>query len=181
MDINQIYTDIQELNNLIYLINKRDTSAIEELNRLYRIVFGETVTAGCSNCHIKAFRKLTDLTIQDLSIMQEQKFKIKKGVLVEYPFRSGRFFSAALGITNELATEYLKAYPQKVTKFEVYPGSESESGALDLSSVSGKDSQNDLSKMNKTALQAEYLKTFDVAADESLTKAQLKEAIEKAD
>lgn len=167
MDINQLFADIQELNNLIYKINKREPSAISELNRLNRILFGEVVTAGCSNCHIKAFRKLTSLTISDLKAMENQKFKIKKDVLVEYPFRSGQFFSSALGVSNELAIEYLTNHPDKLSQFEVYPGSESESKELD--------------KMNKTELQAKYKSIIGSDPDDSLTKKELIEAIKEAD
>jgi hypothetical protein len=187
MNTEEVFLQLQALNGLIIKITKREPEAIAELNRLYRILYGETVTAGCSNCHIKAFHKLTSLTIDDLNTMNDQNFKIKKGVLVEYPFQSGQFFSAALGVSDELATEYLTAHPQMIEQFEVYPGSESESKELDLSlletpadlSENGDDENGEkpLSRMNKTELQSEYLKVLGTQPDEELTKAQLTEAI----
>lgn len=132
MDVKKIYDDIQNLNNLIYQINKREYKAIEELNRLHRIVFGETVTTGCSNCHIKAFKKLILITIKELQEMADQKFKIKKEHLIEWPAGSGSFYSSKLGISDEVATAYLDRFPKHLDKFEVYPGSESESKELKL-------------------------------------------------
>ena len=134
MTANEIYEDIQGLENLIYKINKREPLAIKELNRLHRIVFGEPVFADCSNCHIKAYKKLLSLTILDLQIMENQKFKIKKDALIEYPFRSGQFYSAKSGISDENAIAYLSEFPKLIKNFEVYPGSESKSKELDLSS-----------------------------------------------
>jgi hypothetical protein len=178
MDIEETFRGIQGLEDLVYQISKREPAALEELNRLYRIVYGETVTAGCSGCHLKAYKKLTSLTINDLQEMEDQDFKIKQGVLVEYPFRSGQFFSSALGVTNELAVEYLTEHPAMIDQFEVYPGSESESKELDLSLL-GSPVGTDLSKLNKTGLQAEYAKAFGNAPDEALTKAELIKAIEE--
>lgn len=110
--------------------------------------------------------------------MENQDFKIKKGILVEYPFRSGQFFSAALGVSNELAIEYLTAHPSKIDQFEVYPGSESESKKLDLSSLAKEEKS--LDKMNKVELQAKYNQVLSADADESLTKKELIEAINAA-
>jgi hypothetical protein len=177
MNIEETFQDIQALETLVYQISKRQPAALAELNRLYRIVYGETVTAGCSGCHLKAYKKLTSLTINDLQEMENQDFKIKKGVLVEYPFRSGQFFSSALGVSNEVAVQYLTEHPSKIDQFEVYPGSESESKELDLSSLQVVST--DLSKLNKTGLQAEFAKAFGEAPDEALTKAELTKAIQE--
>lgn len=135
MDVNTTYTEIQALELLIYAINKREKSAIAELNRLHKLVYGETVTAGCSNCHIKAFKKLLSLTKQDLENMENQNFKINKDSLIEYPARSGEFYSSANGIEDAKAVELLKEYPQLVSHFDIYPGHED--GKLDLSKVKG--------------------------------------------
>lgn len=132
MDVKKTYDDIQNLSNLIYLINKRDYKAIEELNRLHRIAFGSEVFANCSNCHIKAYKKLMSLTIKDLQEMENQNFKISPEHLIEWPAGTGTFYSSTLGIPNEVAVDYLKRFPKNIDKFSVYPGSESESGELDL-------------------------------------------------
>jgi len=132
MNVKKTYEDIQKLYDLIFAINKREYKAIEELNRLNRIVFGEPVVTGCSNCHIKAYKNLISLTIKDLQEMADQKFKIKKEHLIEWPAGSGAFYSSKLGISDEVATAYLERFPKHLDKFEVYPGSESESKELSV-------------------------------------------------
>lgn len=178
MTTEQLYEELQGLNNLIYQINKRQPEAIQKLNRLNRMIYGETVTAGCSNCHIKAFNKLTSLTIEDLEIMENQNFKLKKGVLLEYPHMSGQFYSSVRGIDDKTATAYLEQFPKKLTSFEKYPGSDSESKELDLSAIEAEPAGKDLSKMNKADLQTEYEKVKGEKPDDSLTKAELIKAIE---
>lgn len=171
MDSEKVLQDIQALYDLVHLISKKQPEALAELNRLYMIVYGETVTAGCSGCHLKAYKKLTSLTLQDLQNMENQKFKIKKGVLIEFPFRSGEFVSSASDpvTVDRVATAYLTAHPSKISEFDVYPGSDSESKEFQLSADPGKD----LSRMNKAELQAEYKSVIGEDADDSLTKAEL--------
>lgn len=171
MDIEKIFVEIQNLNNLIYRINKRDKDALNEMNRLHKIVFGTKINEGCSNCHIKAFNKLLSLTYQDLQEMENQNFKIKPDALIEHPAGSGQFYSAANGIDDKTAFEILTGNPKLLKHFESYP--KDEAGKL-----SGSISSVDLSKLNKEKLQAVYKKEFGEDADESLTKAQLVEAIE---
>lgn len=186
MTATEIYNDIQGLENLIYKINKREPLALKELNRLHRIAFGERVTADCSNCHIKAYKKLLSLTILDLENMQNQQFKIKKDALIEYPFRSGQFYSSKSGIEDNIAIAYLSQFPKLIKNFETYPGSESESKELDLSSFEEPEVQAEedlsteksLEKMNKSELQAKFLEIKGVEAEESLTKKELIALIE---
>lgn len=132
----ELYQDIQNLSNLIYQINKRDHLAIEELNRLHLIVFNSKVEATCSNCHIKAYKKLISLTIEELKEMESQKFKIKEGVRVEYPV--GTHYTSTSGISNDVAVKYLEQFPKLIKNFSVYPGSDSESKELDLKSLKPK-------------------------------------------
>jgi len=120
MDINLVFEQIQSLNSMIYAINKRQPEAIRLLDRLNRWVFGESVTAGCTNCHIKAFKKLTSLTLQDLEAMSNKKFELKKGLLVEYPFRSGKFYVSET-MTDDIAAKYLTDHPHKVDQFARVP------------------------------------------------------------
>lgn len=120
MDINLVFEQIQSLNGMIYAINKREPEAIRLLDKLNRQLFGESVVINCSNCHIKAFKKLTSLTIQDLQAMSEKRFKLKKGILVEFPFRSGNFYVAET-MTDEISERYLRTHPQMVKQFASYP------------------------------------------------------------
>jgi len=176
MTAQELFDSIQNLEILIYKINKREQPAIKELNRLHRIAFGEPVTVSCSNCHIKAYRKLLSLTLKELETMENQNFKIKKSALIEYPARSGQFYSASKGIEDKVAIEYLKQFPQLIKNFETYPGSESESKELDLSSfekVEEPIKEKPLDRMNKTELQSKYKEVIGEDADADLDKKDL--------
>lgn len=108
--------------------------------------------------------------------MENQNFKIKKSALIEYPARSGQFYSASKGIEDKVAIEYLKQFPQLIKNFETYPGSESETKVLDLSSfekVEEPIKEKPLDRMNKTELQAKYKEVIGDEADADLDKKDL--------
>ena len=123
MDAQQLYTDIQRLPLIAAGIRKKETAAITELQRLYRLVTGQTVYAGCKGCHIKAANYLTSLTINQLETMSEKKFTLNKNVKIEWPFRSGQILTNAT-LTDEQAAEYLLNNPAGVSNFSEYPKGE---------------------------------------------------------
>lgn len=135
MDINKIYRDCQAIKALIPRITDREQGAINELNRLYMEMFGERVRATCSNCHIKAVHRLLNLTLNDIEIMNNQSFKLKKGVLINWPFRSNQYFNSIGGMPDSEAIDFLRSSPHNIDKFSTYPGSDSETKALDLSLI----------------------------------------------
>ncbi len=67
--------------------------------------------------------------------MNNQNFKLKKNQLINWPFRSSQFFTAAGGISDATAIEYLTADLRRLDKFASYPGSDSESKQLDLTLI----------------------------------------------
>lgn len=121
MNVKKTYSDIQNLSSLIYLINKRDATAVDELKRVYKEVFNDMFDLGCSNCHIRAYKELISLTIEDLKIMENQNFKLKKSSLIEYPAGSAQFFSSKKGISDKDAIAYLTALPKRIDQFDEYP------------------------------------------------------------
>lgn len=62
--------------------------------------------------------------------MSEQKFKLKKGNRIEWPFRSGRLITEA-NLTDELAAQMILNNPAMLTAFADYP--KNEAGNPDLS------------------------------------------------
>lgn len=120
MDVQSVYERLQQLPSLILKINKRETEAISILNSLSRLLFGETVVAGCTNCHIKAYHKLTSLTLKDLEVMNARKFKLNKGITIESPIRSGQYFNDAT-MTDEIAKDFLLNNPKGIKHFSEYP------------------------------------------------------------
>lgn len=101
-------------------IRQKTPAAIKFLQDLYFKVTGNTVYAGCKGCHIKAANYLSSLTYETLKIMSEKKFTLKKGVSIEYPFRSGQRLTAG-NITDQKAAEYLINNPSGVQHFSAFP------------------------------------------------------------
>jgi hypothetical protein len=165
MTVKEIFDSVQGLENLIYQINKREPEAIKELNKLHRLAFGEPVNVGCSNCHIKAYKKLLSLTLLDLENMENQKFKIKKDALIEYPIRSGQFYSSKLGIDDATAKKYLSEFPKMAKHFEVIPEDEPVN-------------EKPLSKMNLIELQKKYNEVTGLESGE-MTKKTIIEILSK--
>lgn len=128
MDAQQIYDQIQQLPLMAGGIRRKESEAIQFLQKLYKQVTGNTVYAGCKGCHIKAANYLTSLTYQNLLTMSEQKFKLKKGVSIEWPYRSGQRITAG-NLTDAKAAEFLYNHPKGIDHFEEYPQNEN---GLDL-------------------------------------------------
>lgn len=164
MDVQSVYNQIQDLHKLNYLLSTKDKDASQELNRVHKLVFGEAIDFGCGNCRIKAFHKLTSLTLDKLKEMENQGYKIKKGVLIEFPVGSGQFYNSQSGISDEKAKAYLKALPHRADNFAVIPV-ETEGKSLE--------------SMNKAELQAKYKEVKGEDAAEELTKKELISEITK--
>lgn len=120
MNTEQIYAEIQQLPMMAAVIRQKTPAAIKFLQELYFKVTGNTVYAGCKGCHIKAANYLSSLTYQTLKTMSEKKFTLKKGVSIEYPFRSGQRLTAG-NITDQKAAEYLINNPTGIQHFSDFP------------------------------------------------------------
>lgn len=177
MNIEQTWQDIQSLPGLIYKINKKDNEAIQLLDKLSRILFSEPVIAGCSNCHIKAYHKLTNLTYQNLIEMEQRQFKLKKNIALEYPRRSGMHFNSET-LTDAMAKDYLINHPDGVSNFDVFPMDQNGNLKLHEDAIQVVDEEKSLDKMNKTELQEKYKEVTGDEPEESLTKKELISVIE---
>ena len=111
---------IKGLNNLVVKLGKREPEAVAELDTLYRAAFGVGFVPGCKNCVIKAFHKLQALTLEKLTEMAEQKFKLKKGIVIQYPAFSPNHYTSD-NMTDEVAAKYLAANPDGAQYFETIP------------------------------------------------------------
>jgi len=136
MNVKKTYSDIQKLSNLLHLLGKRDLEAVNELKRIYQLVFNDMFELGCSNCHIRAYKELISLTLEDLIKMENQNFKLKKTALIEYPAGSAVFYSAKKGISDKDAIDYLTAIPKRIDQFEEYP--KNADGSVKLTKESAK-------------------------------------------
>lgn len=129
MNYEQVYADIQKLPAMAGAIRQRQPDAITYLRAIYQLVTGNTVYAGCRGCHIKAANYLMSLTLEKLKTMSEKKFTLKKGVRIEFPFRSGQLLTHT-NMTDHRAAEYLLNNPKGLEHFSDYPQGEN---GLDLS------------------------------------------------
>lgn len=98
--------------------NQADKDAIEHT---YKAVIGRTfVQTSCQQCyhdavveiyhHIKKYGKMAEV----------KKYNLKAGAIINCPnFQEGKVFSNE-NLTDEVAAEYLKEYPDQVGLFETY-------------------------------------------------------------
>ena len=98
--------------------NQADKDAIE---RTYKAVIGRTfVQTSCQQCyhdavieiyhHIKKYGKMAEV----------KKYNLKAGAIINCAnFQEGKVFSNE-NLTDEIAAEYLKEYPDQVGLFETY-------------------------------------------------------------
>ena len=107
--------------------NQADKDAIE---RTYKAVVGRTfVQTSCQQCyhdavveiyhHIKKYGKMAEV----------KKYNLKAGAIINCPnFQKGKVFSNE-NLTDEIAAEYLKEYPDQVGLFETYGTPEEDNAA----------------------------------------------------
>lgn len=55
-----------------------------------------------------------------MNLENSQQYKLKKGILVEFPFRSGRHYVAGT-MSDTIAKDYLTKHPQMIKNFATYP------------------------------------------------------------
>lgn len=93
----------------------------DTIERTYKAVVGRTfVQTSCQQCyhdavveiyhHIKKYGKMAEV----------KKYNLKSGAIINCPnFQEGKVFSNE-NLTDEVAAEYLKEYPDQVGLFETY-------------------------------------------------------------
>ncbi len=81
--------------------------------------FSNIKNMGCTKCKKKTTVEKT--VAENIELQSESKFKIKGIIgIIQMSFGSGQFISNA-NITDELAIEFLKINPNRISMFEVYP------------------------------------------------------------
>lgn len=125
MQPEELIERIKGLNNLVIKLGKRDAEALAELDLLHKEAFGIGYEVGCKKCYTQAFHKLQSLTIQKLIEMKQQKYKLKKGVVIQYPAFSPNMYTLD-NMTDEVAEEYLNENPEGKQFFEDFEKDEIE-------------------------------------------------------
>ena len=105
----------------------RDASLIpdevkNDIRRLYKHVTGEPLRrCNCPDVYNDALI-IISLKIKALKTMSEQKYKLKRGVVIQLPDTTDVY--THVNITDEVAKAYLEKYPQKSSLFEAIPKEE---------------------------------------------------------
>lgn len=116
---------VENLEKILSLgFNEAIASHKKEVVAFYAFVFNDP--EACSSCDSKLMGywqalNRNGITILNKKIMSNSKFKIKEGVpFLQMEFGSGTFFSNET-ITDDLAIEYLKKNPNRISNFSQFP------------------------------------------------------------
>lgn len=98
--------------------NQADKDAIE---RTYKAVIGRTfVQTSCQQCYHDAVLEIYHHIKKYGKMAEVKKYSLKAGAIINCPnFQEGKVFSNE-NLTDEVAAEYLKEYPDQVGLFETY-------------------------------------------------------------
>jgi hypothetical protein len=98
--------------------NQADKDAIE---RTYKAVIGRTfVQTSCQQCYHDAVLEIYHYIKKYGKMAEVKKYNLKAGAIINCPnFQEGKVFSNE-NLTDEIAAEYLKEYPDQVGLFETY-------------------------------------------------------------
>ena len=97
------------------------------VEKLYYNVFGKTFTpTSCQQCYHDALVEISYYLKNGGTMAEEKKFKLRAGAIINCPnFYNGKVFSNE-NLTDKVAEEYLKAFPEQREMFEELPEEESE-------------------------------------------------------
>lgn len=98
--------------------NQADKDAIE---RTYKAVIGRTfVQTSCQQCYHDAVLEIYHHIKKYGKMAEVKKYSLKAGAIINCPnFQGGKVFSNE-NLTDDMAAEYLKKYPDQVGLFETY-------------------------------------------------------------
>lgn len=98
--------------------NQVDKDAIE---RTYKAVIGRTfVQTSCQQCYHDAVLEIYHHIKKYGKMAEVKKYNLKAGAIINCPnFQGGKVFSNE-NLTDDVAAEYLKKYPDQVGLFETY-------------------------------------------------------------
>lgn len=100
-------------------INKPSARTAErksQIKEVTRQLTGRHLAQGCNTCYIEALFKI--LTLTSMS-----KYEMRKGYVAQFniPFKGVKSFTN-VQITDEIAAEYLRRYPERIVYFTKVPG-----------------------------------------------------------
>lgn len=94
----------------------------ETIGRLYYEVTGRSFTpTSCQQCYHDAFVEIVYYLNKNGKMAEKSNFRLKAGAIINCPsFMDGEVFSNE-NLTDEIAANYLKAFPKQIDVFEAIP------------------------------------------------------------
>ena len=99
----------------------------DAVEKLYYNVFGKTFTpTSCQQCYHDALVEIPYYLKNGGTMAEKKNYVLRAGVIINCPnFYNGKVFSNE-NLTDKIAEEYLKAFPEQKEMFEELPEEENE-------------------------------------------------------
>lgn len=93
-----------------------------QIEKLYIAVLGKTfVATSCQQCYHDALVEVIHYLKNNNKMAEKKNFVLRAGVIINCPtFQGGKVFSND-NLTDEVAEEYLKAFPKQAVLFDELP------------------------------------------------------------
>ena len=93
-----------------------------QIEKLYFAVLGKTfVATSCQQCYHDALVEVIHYIKNNNKMAEKKNFVLRAGVIINCPtFQGGKVFSND-NLTDEVAEEYLKAFPEQAVLFDELP------------------------------------------------------------
>lgn len=96
-----------------------DKETIEEL--YYEVTGRSFVPTSCQQCYHDALVEIVYFLKKNGKMAEKLNFRLKAGAIINCPsFMGGKVFSNE-NLTDEIAANYLKAFPEQIDVFEAVP------------------------------------------------------------
>lgn len=96
-----------------------DKETIEEL--YYEVTGRSFVPTSCQQCYHDALVEIVYFLNKNGKMAEKLNFRLKAGAIINCPsFMGGKVFSNE-NLTDEIAANYLKAFPEQIDVFEAVP------------------------------------------------------------
>ena len=118
----------------------------EQIQELYLAVLGKVfIPTSCQNCYHDAVVEMSYHLKRNGEMAQKKKFMLKAGAIIQCPdINNGEVYSNA-NLTDDVAKEYLRRYPERVFLFAKY-----EKAALSKKKTAAKELQGKAEKTTQS-------------------------------
>lgn len=108
---------IDELRGLA-AVSSLTPSLKKRIEQLHDYILGRSfIRTSCNNCYHDAIMIMYNHLRKGLEMKGNREFVLKRGVVLQPTFGEGKFYTAST-ITDDVAREYLREHPEKMSLFE---------------------------------------------------------------